>query len=51
MVGPTVGYMLASYALEIYVDPLLTPVITSKDPRWIGAWWLGMIKFQEIQYF
>jgi Organic Anion Transporter Polypeptide (OATP) family len=41
MVGPTLGYLIASYALEIYVDPFLTPVINSKDQRWIGAWWLG----------
>ncbi|CAB3383925.1 Hypothetical predicted protein [Cloeon dipterum] len=48
MVGPTMGYMLASYALEMYVDPLLTPVITPKDPRWVGAWWFGWFPFGTI---
>jgi solute carrier organic anion transporter family, member 5A len=47
MIGPTVGYLIASYALEIYVDPFLTPVITSKDQRWIGAWWLGTNKWKK----
>lgn len=41
MFGPSVGFMMASYALRQYVDPSLTPVIDNKDPRWIGAWWMG----------
>ncbi|XP_049940041.1 solute carrier organic anion transporter family member 74D-like [Schistocerca serialis cubense] len=41
MLGPTLGYVLASYALRQYVAPDLTPVIDSNDPRWIGAWWLA----------
>lgn len=41
MLGPTLGYLLASYALRLYVAPDLTPVIDSNDPRWIGAWWLA----------
>lgn len=43
MLGPALGYSLASQCLELYVAPYLTPLITNDDPRWIGAWWLGWI--------
>lgn len=41
LLGPTLGYSLASYSLKIYILPSLTPTITDTDPRWLGAWWLG----------
>lgn len=41
MLGPTVGYLYGSYALQKYVAPSVHPTITSEDPRWIGAWWHG----------
>jgi hypothetical protein len=43
MLGPTVGYLYGSYALQKYVAPSVHPTITSEDPRWIGAWWHGKI--------
>lgn len=46
--GPTVGYYLASYALTLYVDPDLTPLITNSDPRWIGAWWYGEFRLDTL---
>jgi solute carrier organic anion transporter family, member 5A len=42
-VGPAVGFILGFACLSIYVDPTLTPAIKRRDPRWIGAWWLGWI--------
>lgn len=27
----------------MYIAPELTPVITNKDPRWLGAWYFGWI--------
>ncbi|XP_069675275.1 solute carrier organic anion transporter family member 74D-like [Periplaneta americana] len=39
MLGPTIGYLYGSYALQVYVDTTVHPTITSEDPRWIGAWW------------
>lgn len=27
----------------MYIAPHLTPVITNKDPRWIGAWYFGWV--------
>lgn len=41
--GPAVGFALGSACLSIYIDPTVTPVITKRDPRWLGAWWLGWI--------
>lgn len=43
MFGPVLGYYLGFFTLNIYVDPSKTPIIMSKDPRWVGAWWLGWI--------
>lgn len=42
-IGPAVGFILGFACLSIYVDPTLTPAIKRRDPRWIGAWWLGWI--------
>lgn len=43
LLGPAFGYTMGSYCLRIFIDPSLTPTITIKDPRWLGAWWLGWI--------
>ncbi|XP_032662580.1 solute carrier organic anion transporter family member 74D-like [Odontomachus brunneus] len=43
MLGPAIGYGLASFALKFYISPTLTPTITTQDPRWLGAWWMGWI--------
>ncbi|KAG5683743.1 hypothetical protein PVAND_013008 [Polypedilum vanderplanki] len=48
LLGPALGYALASYCLKIYISPQLTPVIDNKDPRWIGAWYIGWIVFAFI---
>ena len=42
-VGPAIGFLLGYGCLSLYIDPSLHPVITKKDPRWLGAWWLGWI--------
>ena len=43
MLGPAIGYALASFCLKLYISPTLTPTITMSDPRWMGAWWLGWL--------
>lgn len=43
MLGPAIGYGLASFCLKLYISPTLTPTINNNDPRWLGAWWLGWI--------
>lgn len=41
--GPVAGYLLCSLCLKLYIVPGLTPTITTDDPRWLGAWWLGWL--------
>lgn len=43
LLGPALGYSLASACLKMYISPSLHPTVTDKDPRWLGAWWMGWI--------
>lgn len=42
-VGPALAFVLGYACLSLYIDPRLTPVIDKKDPRWLGAWWIGWL--------
>uniref|UniRef100_A0A8C5MK09 Solute carrier organic anion transporter family member n=1 Tax=Leptobrachium leishanense TaxID=445787 RepID=A0A8C5MK09_9ANUR len=52
LLGPGVAFMLGSAMLRYYVDidkiPADEILLTPKDPRWIGAWWLGFIVATSI---
>uniref|UniRef100_A0A6P4FI72 Solute carrier organic anion transporter family member n=1 Tax=Drosophila rhopaloa TaxID=1041015 RepID=A0A6P4FI72_DRORH len=48
MLGPAMGFSIVSLCLRLYIDPFKTPLITTKDPRWMGAWWLGWILITVI---
>lgn len=39
--GLIFGFGLVAGTMRVYIDPWSTPLIDSKDPRWLGAWWLG----------
>lgn len=45
--GPGLAYGLGSLMLRLYVDIDRMPEgginLTPKDPRWVGAWWLGFL--------
>jgi len=45
LIGPTLGFLLASFCLKLYISPTMTPIITTEDPRWMGAWWLGKRRY------
>ncbi|CAG2177936.1 unnamed protein product, partial [Oppiella nova] len=46
LLGPTIAFLLSSVVLRYYENPLIDPGITDKrDPRWVGAWWLGFAIF------
>lgn len=43
ILGPALGFILGSLCTLLYVDLSVDPQITPKDPRWVGAWWLGLV--------
>ncbi|NXL78573.1 SO2B1 protein, partial [Leptocoma aspasia] len=47
VIGPGVAFMLGSAMLRFYVDidkvSTAEVQLTNKDPRWVGAWWLGFL--------
>ncbi|XP_063233124.1 solute carrier organic anion transporter family member 74D-like [Bacillus rossius redtenbacheri] len=50
LLGPALGYSLASLSLETYIAPRLTPTIKPSDPRWLGAWWAGWILLAAVLF-
>ncbi|NWS79758.1 SO2B1 protein, partial [Toxostoma redivivum] len=61
VVGPGVAFMLGSAMLRFYVDidkvSTAEVQLTNKDPRWVGAWWLGflvaasLVALSSLPYF
>ncbi|XP_032975792.1 solute carrier organic anion transporter family member 2B1 isoform X2 [Rhinolophus ferrumequinum] len=47
LMGPGLAFGLGGVMLRLYVDIDRMPEggisLTSKDPRWVGAWWLGFL--------
>ncbi|XP_023936005.1 solute carrier organic anion transporter family member 74D isoform X2 [Bicyclus anynana] len=43
VIGPALGFLLGALCTRVYVDPLANPEFEYTDPRWVGAWWLGMV--------
>ncbi|NXN97615.1 SO2B1 protein, partial [Rhinopomastus cyanomelas] len=61
VIGPGVAFMLGSAMLRLYVDVDKVSgdrvQLTHKDPRWVGAWWLGflvaasLVALSAVPYF
>jgi len=43
--GPGIGYLTAGLFLNIFTDIFSETPLTSDDPQFIGAWWLGFMIF------
>ncbi|XP_020278196.1 solute carrier organic anion transporter family member 3A1 isoform X1 [Pseudomyrmex gracilis] len=43
ILGPALGFILGSLCTMVYADLSRNPQITPTDPRWVGAWWLGLV--------
>ncbi|XP_024085155.1 solute carrier organic anion transporter family member 3A1-like [Cimex lectularius] len=48
ILGPALGFILGSLCTRLYVDLSLDPQITPTDPRWVGAWWLGLVMISSL---
>ncbi|NWS96435.1 SO2B1 protein, partial [Mionectes macconnelli] len=61
VIGPGVAFMLGSAMLQFYVDidkvSRAEVQLAHKDPRWVGAWWLGflvaasLVALSAVPYF
>jgi Organic Anion Transporter Polypeptide (OATP) family len=43
ILGPALGFILGSVCTRLYADLSVDPPVTPSDPRWVGAWWLGLV--------
>ncbi|KAL6255053.1 hypothetical protein P5V15_013386, partial [Pogonomyrmex californicus] len=43
ILGPALGFILGSFCTMVYANLSKNPQITPTDPRWVGAWWLGLV--------
>ncbi|XP_071533819.1 solute carrier organic anion transporter family member 74D-like isoform X2 [Panulirus ornatus] len=43
ILGPVLGFLIGGKCLSMWIDPSESPNLTRKDPRWLGAWWLGYL--------
>lgn len=43
ILGPALGFILGSLCTRLYADLSIDPQISPTDPRWVGAWWLGLV--------
>lgn len=50
ILGPAAGFILGSFCTRLYVD-LSDPGFGPSDPKWVGAWYLGMFPGIILFYF
>ncbi|XP_047468912.1 solute carrier organic anion transporter family member 74D-like [Penaeus chinensis] len=43
ILGPVLGFFVGGKCLSTWIDPKEVPALTTKDPRWLGAWWIGYL--------
>ncbi|CAL8113706.1 unnamed protein product [Orchesella dallaii] len=50
ILGPVLGFILGSLCTRLYIYPHVTPDYDPTDPRWLGAWWLGMLLISGLLF-
>ncbi|XP_023718722.1 solute carrier organic anion transporter family member 74D [Cryptotermes secundus] len=50
ILGPALGFILGSLCTRLYADLTVDPKITPTDPRWVGAWWLGLVMVSALLF-
>lgn len=43
ILGPSFGFLLGAFCTSMYADLGTDPNMRSDNPRWVGAWWLGLV--------
>ncbi|XP_050424360.1 solute carrier organic anion transporter family member 74D isoform X2 [Adelges cooleyi] len=43
ILGPSFGFLLGALCTSLYADLSVDTEISTTDPRWVGAWWLGLV--------
>lgn len=43
ILGPALGFIMGSLCTRLFIDLSINPKISPTDPRWLGAWWLGLV--------
>ena len=43
LLGPTSGFLMVSFCLSYYENPFMDVNLDTKDPRFVGAWWIGFL--------
>ncbi|XP_031619766.1 solute carrier organic anion transporter family member 74D isoform X2 [Contarinia nasturtii] len=47
ILGPAAGFILGSFCTRLYVD-LSDPGFGPSDPKWVGAWYLGLVMISSL---
>ncbi|CAH1103145.1 unnamed protein product [Psylliodes chrysocephalus] len=48
ILGPALGFIVGALCTSVYADLSIDPKIDSSDPRWVGAWWLGLVLISAL---
>uniref|UniRef100_A0A2H8THD5 Solute carrier organic anion transporter family member n=1 Tax=Melanaphis sacchari TaxID=742174 RepID=A0A2H8THD5_9HEMI len=43
ILGPSFGFLLGALCTSLYADLSNEPNMDTNNPRWVGAWWLGLV--------
>lgn len=43
ILGPALGFILGSFCTRLPLHLEFNPQLSPSDPRWLGAWWLGLV--------